>query len=274
MSSVASTRRAPESTDMYPVRAALWRDAGDVWDNEYAGSVSAMVDKLGDPRVKHVRINSGLGLPTYGPYPSPGELLAQDPLWVEATMGIVGPQRTPDFDIPGGVLFEKTHSPWEPGLVAASYAFTFKGMAVAVPGRTLFDREAFDNGGLGFADVQRARHGLATAADCSPAQLLEMDAHVTFLADRYWVRCLKSAPGAVEVRGNFDMCQTSVEFGTEGLRAALGCTVADISGRALTDAVSVATRDRASKLANFHVGRGAFFALRALRLAAMPSKCR
>lgn len=266
---------ANDRSDVLPLLAALRRDVGGAWDSEYANSVTDLVRKLDDPKVRRCSIKGpyGLGLPTCDDYPSPGERLADGPLWLESLVGIVNPQLEPGSGVRGGILFEETRDPWHPGLTAASLCFIFKDMAVRVPGRVLIDRDAFDNGGTGFADVIRARNGLVTAADCTKHQLLEMDRHVAYLEDRYWVRVLKDAPGAIAVRGNFDLCQTTPEFGSDGLRATLACTVADVSGRELTDAVAISTRDRASKLANFNVSRGAFFALRALRLAAIPSAC-
>lgn len=274
--SIAGPSNAPIArVDFYPVQSALRRDAGGVWDSQYANSISDLVCKLGDPGVRRCSIKSpyGLGLPVCDDYPSPGERLADVPLWLESFMGVVNPRLEPGSGVRGGLLFEETREPWQPGLTAASLCFISEDMAVRVPGRTLIDRDAFYNGGTGFADVIRARNGLVTAADCTKHQLLEMDRHVVFLENRFWIRVLKNAPGAVPIRGNFDLCQTTPEFGSDGLRAAHACTVADVSGRELTDAVDIVTRDRASKLANFNVSRGAFFALRALRLAAIPSAC-
>lgn len=256
-----------DASTKYPVLNALFRVVQTLpkWNDRDAASVLL---RAAAPETRKLTLPGewGVGRALWEPFPTPGERLADAPLWVETTSHIVGFRSAPPQGVRTGILFARVREPAWPDLVCARFVVAHTGMLpFVVPGACLIDVGAHDQTRLAYADFLREREGLKVTRKASRAELLQMYETVRMLDEGMIIACLRGK-GAVNLRADVDPYHPIKDYGTEGLRAAFASTVVVPAQSALTLATTLEA-NTARMLSEYLIRRGPHAALSALRLA-------
>lgn len=258
----ASTARLPVLSALLEVATALPE-----WDDRGAASVLL---KASDSATRKVVLPDkwSAGRALWEPFPTPGERLADTPLWVEAMSHVVGFRSAPPEGVRTGILFQPANGLAWPELVAARFVVAHKGMLPFVlPGCCLIDVGAHDLTRLAYADFLREREGLKLAHKATRSELLQMYEWVRILDDGTFIASLPG-DGAINLRADLDPYHPIRDHGPEGLRAAFASTVVIPDPRVLTS-VTTPAANNLRMLAEYLIRRGPHAALSALRLAGL-----